>query len=304
MAVLNDLGVTDPCQLSQGYTFLPIETFEGMNQNPNAPDLAGQYAMFVSSDLTGIPFEYCASGCTFSMTEGQISGLGGCTTGYSTTGQPLPSPRCGTDLNGLHLFTADMTGWGMNVGIELRQDCNGTTDPDAGTLTPPCPSSTCAGLCYQDARDWDGLSFWARMGSDPVLPPNDAGLVSATAPVATTMLVTILDPNTASQLNGKYPFNNQATDHICGDMPCMNGINPPKGPNQCDPFGKAVALSENWQFYAIPFSDMSQKGYGPAEAAPDIAHFLGVKFNISNGQLGATTADAWIDDIALYKAPR
>jgi hypothetical protein len=143
--------------------------------------------------------------------------------------------------------------------------------------------------CYYDARGWTGISLWARLGSSESV---------------TNAIITMADPNTAGLLGGGYPFNDP--DAACGDLPCSANNTPPGPPTlhnavQCDPFGKAITLTSDWQFYRIPFSDMTQKGYGLPETAPDLAHFIGVKINLSLGQLGSADYDVWVNDIAFYK---
>jgi hypothetical protein len=209
-----------------------------------------------------------------------------CTTGFNpTVAEVPPVARCGADSLALHLranaaSNLGLTKWGMNVGFDFRQNntpnargvaCAGQTNPDAGTPANPC---------FVDASAWTGIAFWALLGPG--------------TPEPATALATVTDRHTASQLGSTNPDN----DLLCGDPPCVAGVGTGAGTGnlQCDPYGKGVGLVGHWAFYAIPFSDMRQKGYGVPESALEIAHLLGFKFNLGKGAW-----DVWLDDIAFYR---
>jgi hypothetical protein len=167
----------------------------------------------------------------------------------------------------------------MNVGIDLRQNCEGI---DAGPTGPN-------GACYFDATEWTGISFWAY----------DADALDTPGGIGAGALITLGDPSTAGVLGGEYPFN----DLICGNAPCSAGQPIDNHCTAasvplclCDPFGKAIGLTGHWTFYTIPFSDMRQKGYGAPEPALDLAHILGFKLSLGEG-----TWDVWLDNIAFYR---
>jgi hypothetical protein len=270
----------DPCDASSGFIFHSIANF-------NDGDAAGgPYSAYVSYDTTGTLF-------TSSMVSGRppmlvpVMGIDpvSCVTGYQAgiPADKLPTSRCGTDPYALHLLATgspdgggQLTGWGMNVSVDLRQNCTGQME-DAGAVGQYGP-------CYLDATGWTGVSFWA------LLDPLSTGAVA---------LATVADPNTAGVLGGIYPFN----ELTCGNPPCVAGqpqINTCTAANMplclCDPLGKAVGLVNHWAFYTLPFSEMRQKGYGMPVSSIDLKHFLGFKFSLGKGAW-----DLWLDDISLYK---
>lgn len=307
---------TDPCTVSAGFTFWPIASF-GPDNSAN-PDHAQNTTIYVSYDGSGTLYQascspaalatntpcsempalpahpFLCSACAQDPDASNCTGCG-CASGYSPgiTGEPPPQPRCGgSDNQALHLHADSdnpegLTLWGMNVGIELRQNC---TTPNGGM--PDAGSPEAGKPCYFDATEWTGLSFWALLG-----PQNTGSQV---------LLATVGDRDTSGQLGGgtsagspptplAYPFN----DLRCGDPPCTAGLGTatPSGRPQCDPYGKGVGLVNHWEFYAIPFSEMRQKGYGKPDPVLDLTHILGVKFGLGKGAW-----DVWLDDIAFYKS--
>jgi hypothetical protein len=306
-----DAGVAtseDACAIQSAYSFRRIVGFENDNPADLAPSNTSTNPSYVSFDLTGGMFA-CTGNCgTRELADFYgvdaapphgvpVSSLQ-CMTGYNPIAEKLPNGdtgHClvdgGTATQGLHLRAVNLTNWGMNLGVELRQNCNNTMDPNA----PPSGAQP----CYFDAGGWTGISFWARIGTSDV--SLSAGGVLPAGPSVTNAILTIGDPQTSGALGGIYPDNPMPP--ICGDTPCVMGQGPPTvhGAFQCDPFGKAVTLSTDWQFYRVPFSDMTQKGYGLPESAPDLTHFLGLKFNLSRGQIGSSDYDVWVNDFAFYK---
>jgi hypothetical protein len=274
----------DPCVTSQDFEYQVLTSFVA------GDGIAGPYATYVSYDTTGLLYQD-----GIALTEQSVNAAE-CETGYTATSDPLSPARCGSDSTGLRLFAtggtfnaagngvpndAGLTGWGMNVGTDLRQNCNMALLPncsDAPSSNPP------TGPSYFDATEWTGISFWAMLG------PGSSG---------TSALVTVPDPNTAGVLGGTYPFN----DLTCGNAACVAGQ--PMDMHctaasvplcLCDPFGKAIGLVDHWAFYAIPFSDMRQKGYGAPQPELDLAHVLGFKLS-----LGPGTWNVYIDNIAFYR---
>jgi hypothetical protein len=318
-------GPIDFCAEQRTHTYASIASFENYRNNqfdlaasPN-PGNSQQNPSYVSFDLTGSMYgcdtqnlpdtappllnpglcdQPDAQSSTRQSGDGVVSAIG-CKTGYNAVAEVAPDGHClvdgGTSRAALHLVGSDLSDWGMNLGVELRQNCNNDIDPEAGSAAFPC---------YVNARleQFKGISLWARLGSD------DPSL-------ATTAIVQIGDPATSSQLGGsagmlvgQYPFNGWPLDGgpvgppLCGDTPCNPGVGPPpKSPVQCDPFSKGISLSTEWQFYTIPFDEMQQKGYGLPENEPDLEHFLGVKFSLSKGQIGSAHYDVWLNDISFYK---
>lgn len=290
------LADDDACAIQSAFAYQPIVGFEGNNTfdlaaSPNpTPDNGGVNPSYVSFDLTGVMFG-CTTGCDIQVADMDFTGdggggIGGCVTGYNPVAEKLASGDPGHCLldgghakEGIHLRAQGLTNWGMNLGMDLRQNCynNNMTVGDNPAIDAGFPNQP----CYFDARPWTGISLWARLGSSDSV---------------TNAIITISDPDTAGQLGGTYPFNALT----CGSSPC-GSMPPTQAPFQCDPFGKAITLSSDWQFYRIPFTDMVQKGYGLPESAPDLAHFIGVKVNLSRGQLGTADYDVWFNDFAFYK---
>ncbi len=281
----------DPCGASTALDFRPIATFDSVDDG-----LASSTAIYVSYDGSGTLYMCDTPGslCNESSEQafltkpflcGNCSGAcAGCTCASGNNGgqELLPQKRCGVDAYGLHLRAdsggdGGLTNWGMNVGFDFRQNpaCAGQTDPSAGTAANPC---------FFDATGWTGVSFWA------LACPGTSG--------AAVGLANVTDLDTAGQLGSVNPDNGL----VCGDPPCQSdvGTSGASGRLQCDPFGKALLLVDHWQFYAIPFSEMRQKGYGLPESALDVAHLLGFKFSLGKGAW-----DVWLDDVAFYrpKAP-
>jgi hypothetical protein len=301
----------DPCTAAGAFDFQPIATFDSADDG-----LASPSAVYVSYDGTGTiylcdsPGSLCSEaseqpyltnpflcgncvdgpGDSGSDSSGACSGCT-CASGNNAGQEMLPQKRCGVDEYGMHLRAnagcgEGLTNWGMNVGFDFRQNatCAGQTDPDAGTVANPC---------YFDATGWTGVSFWALLGS----ATSDA--CDAGEPGSPVALAVVADPNTSSELGSVNPDNTC----LCGDPPCVDGVGTGGASTLCesegglcDPFGKAVLLVDQWQFYAIPFSEMRQKGYGTPETALKLSHLLGFKFNLGKGAW-----DVWLDDIAFYR---
>jgi hypothetical protein len=63
----------------------------------------------------------------------------------------------------------------------------------------------------------------------------------------------------------------------------------------CDPHGKVLLLSDEWQQFTIPFEQINQEGWG-TPAAWDAATVVGIQF-----KAGATADfDFWIDEVGFY----
>ena len=223
----DDAGVdasvpVDFCAEQLAHTYVSLVSFENNRRDlaasPN-PMSSAVNPSYVSFDLTGSMLEcpaptnraICDDPDAESVVVTADSGVSSinCTTGYNAVGENAPDGHClvdgGTSRTAVHLVAKDLTDWGMNIGVELRQNCNNSTDPDA-SMYPGYP-------CYVNAaaEGFKGVSVWARLGSD------DPSL-------AQTALVQIGDPATSSELGGTYPFN---TPRLCGDAPCVMGVGPP-----------------------------------------------------------------------------
>ncbi|WP_437477760.1 carbohydrate binding domain-containing protein [Sorangium sp. So ce1014] len=68
--------------------------------------------------------------------------------------------------------------------------------------------------------------------------------------------------------------------------------------DQCDPWKKDLAVTEEWQQFTIPFADMKQGGWGdPAGTEQiDAAKLYSIQFQITD----AASFDLYIDDLGFY----
>lgn len=121
----------------------------------------------------------------------------------------------------------------------------------------------------RDASDWDGIGFWARHGEE------SAGR---------TFYATLPD---------KYTSNQEAADGV--HYECRDAL---EVENLCDPFGRGIAVSDEWRFYLLPFAQLSQQGFGKASPLGmlDVQEILGMSF-----QIGAGTWEIWVDEIVYYR---
>jgi len=92
---------------------------------------------------------------------------------------------------------------------------------------------------------------------------------------------------------GSVRFNvaDKATDPSGGI--CMGST----GTDQCnDHHGHALMLTTTWQEFTFTWAQLTQQGFGYAEATLDTSDLIGMQF-----QVGAPTGsfDVWIDDIAF-----
>ena len=64
-----------------------------------------------------------------------------------------------------------------------------------------------------------------------------------------------------------------------------------------DHFGSQVALTTDWQTVTVPFSSLSQLGYGrPLRSAFDPTQALGLYFDWQTNE----NFDFWLDDVSFY----
>jgi hypothetical protein len=129
-----------------------------------------------------------------------------------------------------------------------------------------------------DASGWEGVAFWIRRGD--VAPDNEPGSTFVSVPDIHT------DANATPT-----PCNENA-DAITGSTA-----------NQCDAFGTGVALYSEWKFYALPFAEMRQRGYGKhADQAvflqDGLHHLRGMKMDFAPYQ---NNWNIWLDGMAFYR---
>jgi hypothetical protein len=111
-----------------------------------------------------------------------------------------------------------------------------------------------------NASAYTGISFWAK-----------------------------IDGGTSSGLRVAFPDKDTQPD---GGLCQPNG----GGPTQCwDHYGKRIALTTTWTKYTVPFSSLSQDGWGRLGTAFDPSTLYEVQFEIPvDGKFGI-----WIDDVAF-----
>ncbi|HEX3776535.1 MAG TPA: hypothetical protein VHV51_18815, partial [Polyangiaceae bacterium] len=80
---------------------------------------------------------------------------------------------------------------------------------------------------------------------------------------------------------------------------CFNADDPPPPSRfeRCgDGFTDNIQLSEDWQFYTIPFTEMRQGGYGKVAAERDLTSAYSITL-----QWGPGNVDFFFDDISFYR---
>jgi hypothetical protein len=204
--------------------------------------------------------------------------------GNAVTPSLIPEgPRCGSE-SALHVLTSNIAtcygdngriGWGGSFDITLSSD-------------------------YFDASEWDGISLWAR----------GSGSIERSAFVLTAIdepnLGLDLDPADELGCNCREePVEDDPSDtkiHCYSDPQPTPGVPSPISDEQkCDAFGAAVAMTNEWRFVAIPFSEMRQKGFGFVSKTGriDSARLKRLQVLITAGDW-----DFWIDDFAFFRVAR
>jgi hypothetical protein len=179
----------------------------------------------------------------------------------------LPEARCGESRYAYHQQGKNIAvcvnpktgrqGWGATLNVTLNAN-----PQDSGQALEP-----------YDAGDWDGISFWVRLGQQA----SNRGLLAAA-----------VDPYTS-----RPPVSSSAEPYCSS----ADGVADAK---KCDAFALAVLLEQDWRFVTVPFSLMQQKGFGvPSPLGRlDATQLLGMSFQFSAGDW-----DVWLDDVSLYREP-
>lgn len=92
-----------------------------------------------------------------------------------------------------------------------------------------------------------------------------------------------------------YTMRNGISSSWCFDPAA--GERPAETTEQCgDHWTHVVNLSNEWQFYVVPFNQMAQQGWAKRSAALDLTSVSTVRFTWDGGWV-----DYWIDDVRFYR---
>ncbi len=163
-----------------------------------------------------------------------------------------------------------------------------------------------------DARDWDGISFWARRGCAPSAVPNSlvqgrfCAELPETAPdpdseCTDDPAAAAEDPSDDQVWTGRTMFVSVLEWHTdtwlgADNFPVSCDGEAEVDEEKCDQFGIGIGLDDEWRFYTIPFSSLSQRGYGAVADCLYLRELWGINLSLSPGDW-----DVWIDDISLYR---
>ncbi len=160
--------------------------------------------------------------------------------------------------------------------------------------------------CWDPAIDGSIAELRAQYGAMGALQRFDAryecGATACNEPNPTTMNPDPLfstptatpTPGTAECL--PYKLTNDLEDYFCYD-PNKPETLPSDGPQRCgDGWAKGVTLSQNWQFFTVPFTELRQEGYAQEFQYLDLSKITLVRFSWSQGWV-----DVWLDDVRFYR---
>lgn len=93
-----------------------------------------------------------------------------------------------------------------------------------------------------------------------------------------------------------YKLTNDLEDYFCFDRNKPETL-PPDGPDRCgDGWAKGVTLTNDWQFFKVPFTELRQEGYGKEFQYLDLSKITLVRFTWMQGWV-----DVWLDDVRFYR---
>ncbi len=125
-----------------------------------------------------------------------------------------------------------------------------------------------------DASDWDGVAFWARVGPESRHP----------------IRFEVSDKFTDDKVREEAKPDEEQAEACLSDAPRDQTR------EGCDKFGVNRSLTTDWQFFAIPFEEMRQSGWGMQAPYLDKAGLRSLSFMYATG-----VWDIWIDDLALFR---
>jgi hypothetical protein len=95
-----------------------------------------------------------------------------------------------------------------------------------------------------------------------------------------------------------YKLTNDLEEYYCYDANNPASF-PADQPKRCgDGWAKGVALSTDWKFFKIPFTELRQEGYGQEFSYLDLSAITLVRFTWTQGWV-----DVWLDDVRFYRHP-
>jgi len=191
--------------------------------------------------------------------------------------QRLPEARCESSRYAFHLLGSDVAtcvnpatgrqGWGATLAITLN-----ATQNNVGLALSP-----------YDASDFDGFSFWVRLGEGE----SGSGVLASAKDRYTGLPPDSLKADAYCEVKEQIVVDGEP-------------INTPDS-LKCDGFGLAALAEAEWRFVKIPFASMRQKGFGAPSplGTLEVSQMSAFEFGF-----GAGDWDVWLDDIAFYKEPR
>ena len=82
-----------------------------------------------------------------------------------------------------------------------------------------------------------------------------------------------------------------------GPVAASLGVTPAETTEQCgDHWTRVVNLSNEWQFYTVPFNTMAQQGWAKRSPGLDPSSISVIRFTWDGGWI-----DYWIDDVRIYR---
>jgi hypothetical protein len=95
-----------------------------------------------------------------------------------------------------------------------------------------------------------------------------------------------------------YTYRNGVSSSFCYDPARGETVAEPD--EQCgDHWTKTVALTNEWQFFKVPFNTMIQQGWAKKFAALDLTAVSLIRFSWDGGWI-----DFYIDDVTFYRHKR
>jgi hypothetical protein len=121
---------------------------------------------------------------------------------------------------------------------------------------------------------------------------DNSGTNYAGQPLVSASVVIRPDPNAVAPID----YNFCLTSLSDGVAFCQANTPLNDTTQGCDKPNAFALLTTDWRFYALPFSEMRQAGWGKKQPYLDLTALMSVQFHFGAGQW-----DVWIDDVAFYR---